>query len=117
MNKRISIDKKRLERFDFKPVKELKIAVEKNPELKQKLKQDFRGTLTKQGITINDEFKQKIRTEWRENIKSDIRRVADENPESTNWYLKQVIDEKPIKLKVKIDKETGAKTKSLRRSR
>lgn len=117
MNKRISIDKKRLERFDFKPVKELKTAIEKKPEVKQKLKQDFNGTLKDQGIIINEDFKQQIRTEWRKNIKSDIRRVADENPESKKWYLKQVLSKEPIKLKVKIDKETGTKTKSLRRIR
>jgi hypothetical protein len=117
MNKRISIDKKRLERFDFKPVKELKTTIEKKPELKLELREDFRGTLNSQGITIDEDFKQQIRAEWRENIKSDIKRVANENPESKNWYLKQVLAEKPIKLRIKIDNESGTKIKSLRRSR
>ena len=117
MNKRISIDKKRLERFDFKPVKALKTAIEKQPELNQKLREDLRGTLSEQGITIDEDFKQQIRAEWRENIKSDIKRVAEENPESKSWYLTKVLADEPIKLRVKIDKKTGTKNKSLRRSR
>jgi len=117
MDKRISIDKKRLERFEFKSVKELKANLETKPEIRENLSEDFRGTLKAQGININEEFKTQIRAEWRETIKSDIRRVADENPESKNWYLKQVLAEEPIKLKVKVDKATGTNKKSLRRSR
>ena len=83
----------------------------------ENLSEDFRGTLKAQGININEEFKTQIRAEWREPIKSDIRRVADENPESKNWYLKQVLAEEPIKLKVEVDKATGTNKKSLRRSR
>jgi hypothetical protein len=117
MQKRVKIDRARLERFAFKPVKELKLTLDKKPEIKQSLREDFRGTLEAQGITINDDFKKQIRAEWRETIKTDIRRVADENPESKNWYLKRVLADEPIKLKVKVDKATGTKTKSLRRSR
>ncbi len=117
MQKRVKIDRTRLERFEFKPVKELKLTIEKKPELKQSLREDFKGTLEAQGITIDDNFKKQIRAEWRENIKSDIRRVAAENPESKNWYLKRVLADEPIKLKVKVDKASGTKTKSLRRSR
>ncbi len=117
MQKRVKIDRTRLERFEFKPLKELKTILEKKPEIKRNLREDFRGTLRAQGITINEDFKKQIRTEWRETIKTDIRRVADENPESKNWYLKRVLADEPIKLKVKVDKATGTKTKSLRRSR
>jgi hypothetical protein len=117
MQKRVKIDRTRLERFEFKPLKELKTTLEKKPEIKKNLREDFRGTLRAQGITIDEDFKRQIRTEWRETIRSDIRRVADENPESKNWYLKRVLANEPIKLRVKIDKESGTKTKSLRRSR
>lgn len=115
MQKRVKIDRARLERFEFKPLKELRLTLDKKPEIKQNLREDFRGTLKAQGIIINDDFKRQIRTEWRETIKSDIRRVADESPESKNWYLKRVLADEPIKLKVKVDKESGTKTKSLRK--
>jgi hypothetical protein len=115
--RKISIDRTRLERFKFEPVKELKTNLEKNPEVVKKLGEDFQGTLKAQGLTIDDDFKNQIRTEWRKTIKSDIKRVAEENPESKNWYLTRVLANKPIKLKVKVDKETGEKKKSLRGSR
>ena len=117
MQKRAKIDRTRLERFKFQPVRELKLSLDKKPEIKEKLREDFRGTLQAQGITIDEDFKRQIRAEWRETIKSDIRRVADENSQSKNWYLKRVLANEPIKLKVKVDKETGTNTKSLRRSR
>ncbi len=117
MQKRVRIDRTRLERFKFEPVKELRLTLDKKPEIRQKLKEDFHGTLSAQGITINDDFKKQIRAQWRETIKSDIRRVADENPESKNWYLKRVLADEPIKLRVKIDKTSGTSKKSLRRSR
>lgn len=117
MNKRISINRTRLERFKFEPVKKLKSNLEKKPELRQKLSEDFQGTLLDQGINIDNDFKDQIRVEWRETIKSDIRKVADENSQSKNWYLKRVLENEPIKLKVKVDKETKTNTKTLRRSR
>ncbi len=116
MRKKISIDKYRLERFNFKPINELKSSIENKPEIKQKLKEDFIGTLNAQGITINEDFKKQIRAEWRETIKSDIKRVSDENSESKNWYLNRVLANEPIKLRVKVDKTSGTNTKALRRS-
>ncbi|MCW4011375.1 MAG: hypothetical protein NWF07_00135 [Candidatus Bathyarchaeota archaeon] len=116
MRKRVKVDRTRLERFKFTPLTELKATIEEKPELSQKLRVDFAGTLKAQGITIDEAFKHKLSTEWRAAIKQDIRKVAEEHPESKNWYLKRVLDEKPIKLKVKIDPETGEKTKTLRRS-
>ena len=117
MQKRVKIDRTRLERFKFKSLTELKATLEEKPELRQQLRVDFAGTLKAQGIKVDDAFKNQLSTEWHAAIKQDIRRVAEENPESKNWYLKQVLDEKPIKLRVKIDPETGEKTKTLRRSR
>ena len=117
MKRKIRIDRNRLERFKFEPVKELKTTLEKKPEIVKKLGEDFQGTLKAQGLSIDDDFKNQVRTEWRQIIKSDIKRVAQENPESKNWYLKRVLANEPIKLKVKIDKETGEKKKSLRGSR
>lgn len=70
MKKHVKIDKKRLERFEFKPVKDLKQKIEKKPELKTKLRKDFRGTLEAQGIEIDENFEEKIRKEWRNTNKS-----------------------------------------------
>lgn len=117
MRKRVKVDKTRLERFKFEPVKELKATLKKKPELRTEIKSDFKGTLQAQGIKINDDFRLQLSQEWKATIKQDIKRVADETPESENWYLKRVLENKPIKLKVHIDPETGEKTKQLRRSR
>jgi hypothetical protein len=117
MRKRVKVDKTRLERFKFEPVKELKATLKKKPELRTEIKSDFKGTLQAQGIKIDDDFRRQLSQEWKATIKQDIKRVADETPESENWYLKRVLENKPIKLKVHIDPETGEKTKQLRRSR
>ncbi|TFH16687.1 hypothetical protein E4H04_06225 [Candidatus Bathyarchaeota archaeon] len=117
MQKRVKIDRVRLERFEFKPLEKLKATLNEKPEIRQKLSEDFNGTLKAQGVTVDEDFKQRIRAEWRSTIKADVRRVADANPESSNWYLKRVLEDKPIKLRVKIDKETGEHKKSLRRSK
>lgn len=117
MRKRVKVDKTRLERFKFEPVNELKATLKEKPELRTEIKSDFIGTLQAQGIKIDDDFRQQLSQEWRATIKQDIKRVADETPESQDWYLKRVLDDKPIKLKVHIDPETGEKTKQLRRSR
>ncbi len=116
MKKPVKVEKVRLERFKFEPVREFKATLREKPELRDSLKKDFQSTLISQGLTLDDEFKNKIRTEWRSTIKSDVKRVADEAPDRENWYLKQVLEGNPIKLKVKIDKKTGKNEKSLRRS-
>jgi len=116
MKKRVKVGKSRLDRFDFKSIKELKVAQMEKPELRESLKKDFTGTLESQGIVIDDDFKNRVHAKWRSTIKSDIRKVADENPASENWYLKRVLEQKPIKLNVSINKETGEKKKTLRRS-
>ena len=117
MRKRVKVDKTRLERFKFEPVKELKATLKEKPELRTEIKSDFIGTMRAQGIEINDDFRRQLNQEWKATIKQDIKRVADETPENEDWYLKRVLDDKPIKLKVHIDPETGEKTKQLWRSR
>jgi len=116
MQKRVKIDRSRLDRFKFEPLTDLKIFLKEKPEINDELRVDFNNTLIKQGIKIDENFKQQIRTEWRATIKSDIKRVAEEAPDSKNWYLKRVLSEKPIKLRVKINRETGEKKKTLRGS-
>jgi len=116
MKKRVKVGKSRLDRFNFESIRELKAAQLERPELRESLKKDLTGTLESQGIIIDDDFRSRIRSKWRSTIKSDIRKVVDENPASDNWYLKRVIEQKPIKLSVSINRETGEKKKTLRRS-
>jgi len=117
MLKRNKIKQNKLERFKFKPVSELKKTLKNNPNLSIKLREDFTGTLKTQGITLNKKTIESIRTEWRTQIKTDIRKVAETAPKKDQWYLSQVLAEKPIKLRVKIDKEKGQHIKTLRRNK
>ena len=64
MQKRAKIDRTRLERFKFQPVRELKLSLDKKPEINKNLREDFQGTLQAQGITIDEDFKRQIRAEW-----------------------------------------------------
>jgi hypothetical protein len=117
MQKKVRINSIRLERFKFKPVEELKTKLKTAPELSVKLKKDFKGTIKAQGISLDEEALSQIRTEWRTQIQTDIRAKAEVSPKKDEWYLTQVLENKPIKLRVSIDKETGQHKKKLRRSR
>jgi len=111
--KTIRVNKKRMERFGFSQVKGLRAATEKNPELAEKLKKDFTATLEAQGIHVDDEFKIKLRENWRNQIKADVRRVAEKKGRS-EWYLNRVLEGKPIRVRVKVDREGGHVKKPLR---
>lgn len=117
MKKHVKIDKKRLERFEFKPVKDLKQKIEKKPELKTNLRKDFRGTLEAQGIEIDEKFEEKIRKEWRNTIKSDLRKAVKEKPAEKTRYLRKILAKEPITIQVTIDKETGEHEKTLKEVR
>jgi len=106
--KRVRVDRKRLERFGFKPVKGLNASIQKNPELSQRLKEDFRATLEAQGVKVDDEFKRLLRESWRQQIKEDVRRVAEEKG-GDDWYLKRVLRGEPIRVRVKVSPEGHSK--------
>ena len=114
MRKRVKIDNTRLERFKFKEFDQIKSTIKKNPELSVKLKEDFIGTIEGQGIVLDDATLDSIRTEWRAQIHTDIRAKVEASPKKDEWYLTQVLKNKPIKLRVSIDKETGQHKKKLR---
>jgi len=107
--KHVRVDRKRLERFSFKPVKDLNVSIKKNPELSQRLKEDFRATLEAQGVKVDDEFKRSLRESWRSQIKEDVRRVADERG-GDDWYLKRVLRGEPIRVHVKVGSEGHSKS-------
>jgi hypothetical protein len=106
------IDKTRLERFEFKPVKKLRSSLKDKPKIREDLKKDFKGTLQAQGITVDDDFLQTVHREWRSQIKTDIQRVADERGSET-WYLKKVLEGKPITVRVTVDLKEGKNRKKL----
>lgn len=110
LQKRYKIDKKKLERFEFKPVLQLRAKVKTDPEIATNLKANFNTTLEAQGIVIDDNFKTKVQTQWREQIRTDVKRVAEANKDK-NWYLNKVLEGKPIKVSVKVDKKTGSHVK------
>lgn len=117
MRRTVKIDNTRLERFKFKKVDQLRATIKKNPELAIKLKEDFIGTAKAQGLTLNAEDLEAIRVEWKAQIQSDIRSKAETSPNSDQWYLTQVLEKKPIKLRVSIDRESGQHKKKLRREK
>lgn len=106
------IIKPKLERFEFKPLKNLKSSLKDNPRLIEDLKKDFEGTLRTQGITVDDDFLKTVHKEWRSQIKMDIQKVARDRG-SENWYLKRVLKNKPITIHVTVDKEKGENRKKL----
>jgi hypothetical protein len=117
MRRTIKVDKNRLERFKFKNVDQIKRTIKKNPELSVKLKEDFIGTAKAQGVTLDAEALEEIRVEWRTQIQNDIKTKAKTSPKKDQWYLTQVLENKPIKLRVSVDKETGQHKKKLRREK
>jgi len=108
-----SLKKGQVARINFTAVKTIKEAMQKKPELEKKLRKDFSGTLKAEGIKVDDAFKKQVMKEWRATMKADIRKVVAENPKSKNWYLKRVIEGKPLKIHVKINRKTGKITKKL----
>jgi hypothetical protein len=104
--------KPKLERFKFKPVKELRSSLKDNPKIREALKKDFEGTLRAQGITVDEDFLKTVQSEWRSQIKTDIHRVAEEKG-SSDWYLRRVLKGKPITIRVTVDRKEGENRKTL----
>jgi hypothetical protein len=114
MAKSKTSEKKQVARMEFTAVKTIKEAMQKRPDLEKKLRKDFSGTLKAEGIKIDDDFKAKVLKEWRAGMRADMKRIVAENPKSKDWYLKRVVEGKPIKIHVKINRKTGKVTKTLK---
>jgi len=113
MYKKAHITPKRMARFNFEQVRAIKEELKTNPELATKLKQDFRGTLESRGIVLDENFKAGIMNELNAQIKADLRKSVKENPKSKDWYLTRVLEGKPLKIHVAVNRTTGEKTKTL----
>ena len=117
MRRNIKIDKKRLERFKFKKVDQIRSTIKTNPEISIKLREDFTGTIKAQGVTLDAEALESITAEWKVQIQNDIKAKAETSPKKDQWYLTRVLENKPIKLRVTVDKATGQHKKHLRREK
>ena len=114
MKKVVRIDPKRIKRFNFTSVAALKTAVENRPELKTNLSRSFTEALEAENIVIDEAFKQKVHTEWRAQIQSDIKTKMDSLPESKKRYYSRISKGEPLKLKVKVDRKTKKHIKTIR---
>ena len=109
MRYKAKIDMDRLDRFEVKSLKELKRSITERPDLKEKLKEDLRGTLESEGIVIDEAFKQEASEQWCSMIRDDVRKIMDKKPKEKKPLYTMVRKGKPLKLKVKIDRTTGKK--------
>jgi hypothetical protein len=88
--------------------------IEEKPELKERLKDNFVGTLREEGLEIDDAFLRETMDRWRAQVQEDIRREMLSRPASKRRYFQRVIEGKPLKLRVRVDSTTGERTISLR---
>jgi len=114
MKKAVRIDPKRIKRFNFTSVTALRTAVETKPELKASLSRSFSEALEAENIVIDEAFKQKVCTEWRAQIQSDIQAKMASLPESKKRYYSRISKGEPLKLKVKVDRKTKKHIKTIR---
>ena len=110
MKKRVRVDKKQLERFDFEPLRAIRKNVNEKPELENSLRTDFEGTLKAEGVEVDDAFLTKVKDEWRAQISKDIREKVSVAPERYP-LLVRVLGRKPIRVHVKVD-EKGRRVKT-----
>jgi len=104
MRKQGSVKRKRIERFDFEPVRTIKDRIDQDPKLKEALKKDFEGTLRAEGIIVDKEFINKVENEWRSQMSRDIRSKVAASP-GKYPLLEQVLEMKPIRVHVDIEKK------------
>jgi hypothetical protein len=114
LKKTIRIDTARLARFKFDPVRKLRSSIESQPELRDKLREDFEGTLREHNVTVDDAFRQQLHLQWRDQIQTDIKETMANLPESKKRYYSRIVRGEPLRLRVKVDRATGRHKKRLR---
>lgn len=111
--KKTKIDRSKFSGLDLPELELIRKRIASDPSLEERLKKDFQGTLQKEGIKVDDVFKGKVMERLNSKVRADLREVVKNRPEAKNWYLKRVVEGKPLKIRVHIDKETGRCEKSL----
>jgi hypothetical protein len=107
---------RRIDRFKFtsiREIEELKRRVDESPDLKRRLKENFLETLEDEGLDVDD-LKGRVVEIWQEQMRKDLREKMSELPENKKKYYGKISEGKSLKLRVRIDRETGGKTVSLR---
>jgi hypothetical protein len=108
------IAKKTVRRMELPTAKPLREKWLKDPAFRKRLKEDVVGTLEAEGIKVDDALKERVLGEWRSGMEADMRKVVARNPKkSKDWYLRRVVEGKPLMINVKIDRKTGRITKTL----
>ena len=107
--------KKAIRRMELPIAKPLREKWVKDPAFRKRLQGDIIGTLQAEGFKVDDALTKRVLGEWRAGMEADMRKIVAENPKKTkDWYLKRVVEGKPLKIHVKIDRKTGEITKTLR---
>ena len=110
MDKTVKIKSRRLNRFDFEPVRDILARQKKSPELKRRLKEDLPGTLQAEGIVVDDAFLKAISEKWHARISSDVRSGMDKIPDERKPFNRMVRNGQPIRVRVTNDREKGTHT-------
>ena len=107
MSRKFHIDAERMSRFDFEPVKDLRVRLKTDQDLKRRINEDLPGTLEDEGIVIDDALRQKISDKWHAQIKADTHAVMDRIPDSRKPYYRMIRSGQPVKVRVTINSESG----------
>ncbi len=108
--KNLKIGSKRLKRFDFEPVRDLRARLKKSPDLKRRMKQDMTGTLRAEGIAIDETFLRAVSDRWHAQIQEDVHSAMERVPEERKPYYRMVRDGKPLHVRAKVDPKDGTVT-------
>ncbi|MEN3056223.1 MAG: hypothetical protein ABC527_06520 [Candidatus Methanosuratincola petrocarbonis] len=111
--KKTKVDKNAFHGLDLPELEQIRKRMASDPSLEERLKKDFHGTLKKEGIKVDSAFRDKVMEKLNSKVRADLREIVAKRPEAKNWYLKRVLEGKPLKIHVHIDKETGRCEKSL----
>ncbi|MEN3054090.1 MAG: hypothetical protein ABC559_01705 [Candidatus Methanosuratincola petrocarbonis] len=111
--KKTKVDKNAFHGLDLPELEQIRKRMASDPSLEERLKKDFHGTLKKEGIKVDSAFRDKVMEKLNSKVRADLREIVAKRPEAKNWYLKRILEGKPLKIHVHIDKETGRCEKSL----
>ncbi len=104
---RIGHYKRRVEVFNIEGLKNLRVELEKDPNLKKRLKQDFEGTLKTEGVIVDEAFRKEVEKQCDVRMNGRIKARMAKLPKSKKVYYSMVASGKPIKVRVKIDRKKG----------
>jgi hypothetical protein len=111
--KKKRIDKNALHGLDLPELEQIRKRMAVDPSLEERLKEDFQGTIKEVGIKVDSAFIDRVMERLNSKVRADLREIVKKRPEAKNWYLKRVLEGKPLKIHVHINKETGKCEKSL----